>query len=344
MKSRSTVKLACVLASFAGLCDVARPTASAALLEQAAAKEPELVRPRLIWVAPAVTENLPPDQAAPKRPGQPRHAALAIQLAIEPGWHVYWPGQNDSGSPVEIDLTLPEGWKAGPIQWPAPVRHVADGDLLDHVLEGRPVLIVPIEVPGADAPAGGGGGGGGGGGSAADEPAPPRITAKLAWMVCKEACKVGKAEVVVDAPLVPPDRSLAADMAIVESARKAIPRPLAEAAGRGGEGRVVARITQDPGVRGPRLRITAPGASRLEFAPHGESVAAADPLRECVAKGPELDIRLVEPAAGAGGGGPDASPGKPPRVRGVLRVVRPGKPEAVELFEVDVPLAGPVGG
>jgi len=298
-------------------------------------KEPELVRPRLIWVPPAPADSPSPDQIAPRRSGQPRLAVLAIQLEIEPGWHVYWPGQNDSGSPVEVDLTLPEGWKAGPVQWPAPVRHVADGDLLDHVLEGRPVLMIPIEAPSSP----------GASGDAAVQAAPPRITAKLAWMVCKEACKVGKAELEVDAPLAAPDRSPAADLSIVASARKATPRPLAASAGPGGEGGVVARITSESAAAGLRLRIAARGASRLEFYPHADSVPTADPLRECVSRGPELDIRLVEPAGGAGGAGDGgaASSEKAPRVRGVLRVVRPGKPESVELFEVDLPLAGKVG-
>lgn len=338
MKSRSTVKLACVISAFAGAFAVASSPgltgAPAASAPAAQAKEPELVRPRLIWVPPASTDSLPRDQREAKRPGQPRQAVLVIQLEIEPGWHIYWPGQNDSGSPVEIDLALPEGWKAGPVKWPAPVRHVADGDLLDHVLEGRPVLIVPIEVPPATAASG-----------AAAEGASLKITAKLAWMVCKEACKVGKAELVVGAPLTAPDRSPAADLAIVESARKAIPRPLAAPAGSGGEGAVVARITSESASAGPRLRIAARGASRLEFYPHADAVPAADPLRECVSKGPELDIRLVEPAGGAGGAGSGgaASGEKVPRVRGVLRVVRPGKPESVELFEVDLPLAGGAG-
>ena len=48
---------------------------------------------------------------------------------MQPGWHVYWNGRNDTGTPVRITLTVPEGFAAGDVLWPAPVRHVAAGEI-----------------------------------------------------------------------------------------------------------------------------------------------------------------------------------------------------------------------
>ena len=47
-------------------------------------------------------------------------------------------------------MTLPAGYKAGEMLWPAPARHVSNGGLLDHVYEGRAMILLPVEVP-ADA-------------------------------------------------------------------------------------------------------------------------------------------------------------------------------------------------
>lgn len=72
---------------------------------------------------------------------------MGISYTIEPKWHMYWNGQNDSGFAPEIELQLPEGFEALPTQWPAPKRYVAEGDITDHIYEGQVTLIVPVRVP-----------------------------------------------------------------------------------------------------------------------------------------------------------------------------------------------------
>lgn len=121
----------------------------------------ELVRPGLLSAVSQVV------------PGQ--ELEIGIDLTIEPGWHIYWPGINDSGFPPSIEWTLPEGWTVGAVRWPAPKRHVSAGGILDHVYEDRATLLATVRVP-ADAPKGG----------------TVTIGAALKWLVCKEACVPGK--------------------------------------------------------------------------------------------------------------------------------------------------------
>ncbi len=52
---------------------------------------------------------------------------IALHLQLKEGWHTYWKNSGDSGIPTGIRLTLPEGFKAGEIEWPAPERLVLSG-------------------------------------------------------------------------------------------------------------------------------------------------------------------------------------------------------------------------
>src|SRR4051812_22252125 len=72
---------------------------------------------------------------------------IGIQYEIADGWHLYWNGQNDAGSPMEVTPALPDGFTAGDLLWPAPKRHLSDGPLLDHVYEKRVVLLLPVTAP-----------------------------------------------------------------------------------------------------------------------------------------------------------------------------------------------------
>jgi DsbC/DsbD-like thiol-disulfide interchange protein len=109
---------------------------------------------------------------------------LVWRFTLAPDWHLYWVGRNDSGFPPTIDLELPAGWIAGGLQWPAPRRHLAEGDILDHVYYDELVLLQKIGVP-ADAPTDG----------------EVSFSAQVEWLGCKEACVPGKATVPVTIPL-----------------------------------------------------------------------------------------------------------------------------------------------
>ncbi|MFO0987560.1 MAG: protein-disulfide reductase DsbD family protein [Alphaproteobacteria bacterium] len=71
-------------------------------------------------------------------------AWVALHLAIRPGWHTYWLNPGDAGEPTEIAWTLPPGYSAGAIQWPAPERLVEPGDIAVYGYTGSATHLVPI--------------------------------------------------------------------------------------------------------------------------------------------------------------------------------------------------------
>src|SRR5665213_4114371 len=85
------------------------------------------------------------------QPGRP--FVVALRLVHQPEWHTYWvnPG---TGLPTSLKWTLPSGWTAGGIQWPAPeMLKDSTGAVIGNGFEGD--LLLPVEItPPSDAPAG----------------------------------------------------------------------------------------------------------------------------------------------------------------------------------------------
>src|SRR5438270_12740141 len=69
---------------------------------------PDLVKADLVTDATAV------------QPG--KAFTVGIRLKIKPGWHVYWINPGDSGAPTTVKWKLPEGFVAGPVQFPVPQK------------------------------------------------------------------------------------------------------------------------------------------------------------------------------------------------------------------------------
>ena len=59
-------------------------------------------------------------ETASAQPGKPVLVALDLRMADQ--WHTYWKNPGDPALPTRIQWVLPEGWKAGAIQWPYPQR------------------------------------------------------------------------------------------------------------------------------------------------------------------------------------------------------------------------------
>lgn len=168
-------------------------------------------------------------------PGQTLH--LGISFQIERDWHLYWNGRNDSGTPIQFDLHLPDGWTAGPTQWPAPTRHALPGDILDHVYEKSVTLIVPVRVPP----------------TAKGE---VRISADAKWLVCNEACISEKARLGITVPIAESAKP-GADAPLFAAARQRIPQPLPTT------GASIPRVS----VTTTAIQVEAPGATGLAFFP-----------------------------------------------------------------------------
>jgi len=133
-------------------------------------------------------------------PGQPFQAGLLLEMAD--GWHTYWEYSGDSGLPTTIDWELPEGFTAGPIQWPVPEAKLEPGDIQTYAYSGRVLLLTTI-TPGASISGN------------------ITLKAKADWLVCKETCIPGGAEVELTLPVA--SNSSPANAALFEEFRAQLP-------------------------------------------------------------------------------------------------------------------------
>src|SRR5690242_14100928 len=100
---------------------------------------------------------------------------IGLYFKLEQGWHVYWKNAGDSGEPPHIQWTLPAGVTAGPLQFPAPKR-LPLGPLMDFGYENE--VLFPFSVDVAKTAKSG----------------PAVLRARVNWLVCREVCIPGKAE------------------------------------------------------------------------------------------------------------------------------------------------------
>ncbi len=106
---------------------------------------------------------------------QGQAAKAGLYFKLEPGWHVYWENAGDSGEPPHLKWTLPAGVTATPIEFPAPQR-LPLPPLMDFGYENEVLFPFTFQVaPSAQQ------------GSAV-------LHAKVDWLVCREVCIPGKAE------------------------------------------------------------------------------------------------------------------------------------------------------
>lgn len=147
-------------------------------------------------------------EAAAIAPG--RTSWVDLHLDIAPGWHTYWRNPGDSGLPTTIDWTLPQGFRAGDIAWPAPRRFV-QGKIGNYGYSGSTDLLVPIMAPAGLKP----------GGTA-------HLAAHASWLVCSDICIPGAARLALDLPVAA--ASIATDpmkTALFAAARARLPQPAA---------------------------------------------------------------------------------------------------------------------
>jgi thiol:disulfide interchange protein DsbD len=138
--------------------------------------------------APVVkTEHVEAQLVAEKSGAQPGKPALVgLRLRMEPHWHTYWKNPGDSGLPTKIEWILPQGWKAGEIQWPYP-QPLPVGPLMNYGYEDEVVLLTELTPPANAAPGN----------------AP--VKAKAEWLVCKDICIPEKGELDLVIPVAAAD-------------------------------------------------------------------------------------------------------------------------------------------
>jgi len=115
------------------------------------------------------------------QPGQT--FCVALRLQMDEHWHTYWKNPGDSGLPTKIDWNLPDGFIAHEIQWPYPQKF-EENSLVSFGYEGDVLLITEIKAPETIKP-----------GSRVE------IKASVDWLVCKESCISGHADLMIDLPV-----------------------------------------------------------------------------------------------------------------------------------------------
>lgn len=138
-----------------------------------------------------------------------RTNTVAVRLEMEDHWHSYWANPGETGLATQIEWTLPEGIAAGPIQWPAP-QWINYFDMVSYAYEGEVYLLVDLSVSDSLQP-----------GSSI------LLKARVDWLVCKEACIPGSADLALTLPVIQ-EPAPGPHQSSIENSRKALPRAMPE--------------------------------------------------------------------------------------------------------------------
>lgn len=204
---------------------------------------------------------------------------LALVFDIQPKWHIYYDGHNDTGfAPSIKKAVLPSGFALGAMRWPAPRRYLnPGGGSIDHIYEKRATLLLPMKVP-ADATPG----------------TTAAVTLDLEWLQCEDACEFGSQSVSITLPIHDEDAGpvkASGDAGLVRDAAAALPKRLDE------RDPIVAEL------KGRKLVIESKvPAKSLEFYPSKMGDSPVDVLKGCVASGSRLAVELGDPDPERGGG------------------------------------------
>jgi len=232
---------------------------------------------------------------------------LGVQLTIPEGWHVYWQNPGDTGVATSARLTAPAGFEVeGPL-FPGPLRHEDGGGLVSFVHEGELLLFFRVRAP-------------------VELTGPQRFSARVKWLVCREACFTGSAEpelelAVAGEPKPADDKTLK----FFEAQRRLLPRAWSELAPS-----PAVEWLDVPVPEGERERF----ACRIELSGVDGATFFPDPRSEL-----ELVRQSLEPSGtwqrlALELARPDGAPAtEPPRALGVVRLEK--GPE-VTYFRVDL--------
>jgi thiol:disulfide interchange protein len=237
---------------------------------------------------------------------------VAIRLRPNRGWHTYWRHAGDVGSAPVVTWSLPEGFTAAPLRWPAPER-IESPPLASYGYEREVHLLGAVHVP-----------------PSARVGSTATLEAALTWVVCEEECFSGDVDV-----------ALAVPVAARTVADEAVARVFAAEAARipaRREGWTFRAAADSAGVL---LHVYPPGeaamaavgaAPRVQFFIDSAGVIdhAAKPAVRTIPTGLELQIDRSEYAAGT-----------PSRITGVLSIdtaASAGGGAPRMLLEVDAPV------
>ena len=132
---------------------------------------------------------------------------VGLKIHHHPKFHTYWRNPGIAGVPTEIVWQLPEGFTAGPIQWPYPERTL----MAIHPVYGyeRDVMLLTEITP-------------------PPQIASPEVRLKAAatWMACADGCYPGKADLELVLTVSPNPVKDPAAAGAFANARREIPQTL----------------------------------------------------------------------------------------------------------------------
>src|SRR3977135_3814127 len=135
-------------------------------------------------------------------PGKPFTVGLLLHMG--PNWHTYWKFPGHAGIPTEIKWKLPEGWKAGEIQWPIPLKLDEPGDIQIYGYHDEVLLMQEITPP------------------ASLKDSSVQLAADANWLVCEKICIPGSATLKLDLPVAA--ESAAANEEVFSRYRRSLPQ------------------------------------------------------------------------------------------------------------------------
>jgi thiol:disulfide interchange protein DsbD len=137
-------------------------------------------------------------------PGPDGRLWLGVRFDLDDQWHLYWQNPGDSGAPPEATWHTPPNLRVGPFEWPAPER-IAVGGLVNYGYHGTVVLPAPVTAAGS---------------------ATGRVAVSLRWLVCRDMCVTGKADLALALPLDAADQAAAGGWrAAIARSRSQVPLP-----------------------------------------------------------------------------------------------------------------------
>lgn len=114
-------------------------------------------------------------ESAAIMPGGTVLAGVRLQMAE--GWYVYWKNPGDSGIPTSVKWELPEGFSSSELMWPWPGSFYTDS-FVSYGYKEEVVLFTELKAP-----------------DGAETGSEVTISASVTWLVCKDICIPGSAEV-----------------------------------------------------------------------------------------------------------------------------------------------------
>jgi len=107
-----------------------------------------------------------------------------VLLEVAPDWHVYWTNPGDSGAPIRVKLTAPEGFTVGEVRFPVPRRFEQPADVVGFGYGGSVLLTAEVKAPADLKPT-----------------ATVQLAASVSWLCCHDVCLPGKADLDLTLPV-----------------------------------------------------------------------------------------------------------------------------------------------